>query len=334
MPPSSEQAPKPCAQRVERQQLHVGAPRLGREEQQAGAEQGEHRQQEPRRLLGEHAERIGARCAQHADKEGTPVSDVQQRKATGQQHRRCRQPDAERAAVVPPQPGRDRERQGHQAVLDETAEERQRCGRDHRYGAAAAAQEDQQRRRHRHVREPLRIVRADVSRGVHDDVGEEQQRPECRGARSAAQSPDDQPDHARDRQQADQRDRAPDHDMVANDRARPADQIERQRRIVVGNQVAGRRIQRLPPDGAQRLEGVPALVVPEWDRQRQADRRRRQQRAGDQGEQAQSDEIAMLADGGATRRTKTGGAGRRGGDVRAPVGAQGCRRQVRVELTA
>jgi hypothetical protein len=64
-----EDAPEPRAQSVEGQQSHLGAAMLGGEQQQADAKQGQHRQQELRRFPGEGAERVGARCAQHADKE-------------------------------------------------------------------------------------------------------------------------------------------------------------------------------------------------------------------------------------------------------------------------
>ena len=225
---------------------------------------------------------IGARHLQHVGNEIRREQPGTEREAK----RRRRTADDRGAQAKPPvverEPDERDQRNGDEVVLDEARQHHHQHGRLDRAAFGVKLEKPREPRRHHGEPENLRLVHADVEFEEPRHCGNEPEaRDQLRGAR-AAELPHDDSGASSDAERSQQRQRAPDIDRVAEQTAEPADQIVGERRVVIGDEALGRRVQPTPPHRGVDVIGIPALVAPDLQRQECApyrpDQKQRRQR--------------------------------------------------------
>lgn len=177
---------------------------------------------------------------------------------------------------MPGEPDRRRDRQRQQIVLDQPGHQHQQAGRDDVAGRQlrdGTTQQQHQRGRGHGVGQPLRIAHGEIVPEHADPVQQKQRSRRQRPSPGAGHDQHGAPDAGGDGQVRHQRYQPQGDHMVADQRSQSTDDVERQRRVVVGNQGARRWIQVASGHRDVGEQRTPALVVVALDVQRQQHQR-------------------------------------------------------------
>jgi len=154
------------------------------------------------------------------------------------------------------------QRNTNDVVLPEACDHHEQQCRFRRLACPVTGEEPDEAGAHDRERCDLRIVGADIGRGVVRHDGDEPERAERTGDQAAGEQPYRKRDLDRDGKKPDDGNGTTNEQVVAQQRAKPTDRVERQRRVIVDDELVSAGVERQAGSGGILMIRVPRFGEP------------------------------------------------------------------------